>query len=319
MTKIEKKYVVQADSKISDVYSKLNTVQKQTISLFDSDRNGILDKNEAKAFNATVFSEKDDKIDCWLQLCGGKQTKISINKNEFDNTTLSLGWNTSKKQIVKDGKKVNLTHTQATLEKDNYSESLSEKFIENSRGYKLVSTDKNGNKKYAEKGTAPDMSGNGDIAYENYVILDVSGNIIEESQVDCVGESEYFAGRIVSKRGGKTEYYGVGNEKYGETQKDGNKTQYKDKNGQLLYSEVEHDDGHYTYYDENNKPLYEIKYMYDSPYVNVTYLDKNGKAIKEKDAFVPAQPFHNNYELFNKLEKDPIDEDGYFGLYKSTY
>lgn len=29
MTKVEKKFVVQADSKISDIYSKLNSVQKK--------------------------------------------------------------------------------------------------------------------------------------------------------------------------------------------------------------------------------------------------------------------------------------------------
>ena len=58
MPKIEKKFIVQADSKLSDIYSKLNSVQKQVVCLFDTDRNGVLDKNEARAFNASVFSKK---------------------------------------------------------------------------------------------------------------------------------------------------------------------------------------------------------------------------------------------------------------------
>lgn len=264
MTKVEKKYIVQTDSKISDIYSKLNSIQKQTVSLFDIDRNGVLDRDEAKTFNSTIFSDKGDTVDCWIQLSSGKKQKLSVAKNEFDNTTINMELQTSRKQILKNGKKMNLISKYETLSKFEGNSSLSEKIAENSRGWKLVSTDKNGNKKYvSEKRTAPLPDGsNKEIAYEDYVILDVSGNVIEESQADLIGEGGYFDGRTVTKRG-CTEYYDMSNEKYGETQVNGNKTQYNDKNGQLLYSRVEHDEGYYTYYDENDKPLYEIKYLYN--------------------------------------------------------
>ena len=316
MARVEKKYVVQADSKISDIYSKLNSVQKQTISLFDTDRNGILNENEAKAFNNTVFSDKGDSIDCWIQLKSGKKQKVSVNKDEFDTKTLELWKTSSRKQIVKNGKKMNLLIKSEELYESSGC-SLSEKFENNVPrygGYKLVSTDKNGNKKYIQKGTAELSDGSGKkIAYENYVILDVSGNIIEESEADLVGESERFDGRIVTK-GDRTEYYDIDNKKYGATQVNGIRTQYKDKNGQLLYSRVEHDEGYYAYYDENNKPLYEIKYRYGEPYADVTYLDKNGKPLKTEQAFVSAEPFHDNTELFKKLKTNPI-ENGYLHLH----
>ena len=316
MTKVEQKFVVQAGSKISDIYSKLNSVQKQTIVLFDTDRNGVLDRFEARAFNKTVFSDKGDTIDCWLQLSSGKKQKISVNKDDFDTKTLELWRVESRKQIMKNGKKTNVFAKYDKLQEDSGC-SLSEKFENNVPrygGYKLVSTDKNGNKKYIQKGTAELSDGSGKkIAYENYVILDVSGNIIEESEADLVGESERFDGRIITK-GDRTEYYDIDNKKYGETQVNGIRTQYKDKNGQLLYSRVEHDEKYYTYYDENNKPLYDIKYRYGEPYADVTYLDKNGKPLKTEQAFVSAEPFHDNTELFTKLKTNPI-ENGYLHLH----
>lgn len=90
MTKIQQKFHVANNSKISDIFGKLNFVQKQTVSLFDTDRNGILDANEAKAFNSTIFAEKNDRIDCWLQLKSGKKTKTTVMKKDIDTTVLDL-------------------------------------------------------------------------------------------------------------------------------------------------------------------------------------------------------------------------------------
>lgn len=312
MARVEKKYVVQADSKISDIYSKLNSVQKQTVSLFDKDRNGVLDRDEAKAFNNTVFSDKGDSVDCWIQLSSGKKQKVSVKKDELDTKTLEISREVSRKQIVKNGKKMNLTTKTDVLYEDNGS-SLSEKFAENSRGYEFVSTDKNGNKKYIQKGTAELSDGSGKkIAYENYVILDVSGNVIGKSEPIFVGEGSYYDGKIITK-GDKSEYYDLNNKKYGETQVNGNKTQYKDNNGKLLYSVVDHGEDHYTYYDENNKPLYEVKYYADGDYyAEITYLDKNGEALKTERA-IPAAGIYDPAGQFKKPPKNPV-EDGFLYL-----
>lgn len=264
-----------------------------------------MDRDEAKAFNNTVFSDKGDSVDCWIQLSSGKKQKVSVKKDELDTKTLEISREVSRKQIVKNGKKMNLTTKTDVLYEDNGS-SLSEKFTENSRGYEFVNTDKNGNKKYIQKGTAELSDGSGkEIAYENYVILDVSGNVIGKSEPIFVGEGSYYDGKIITK-GDKSEYYDLNNKKYGETQVNGNKTQYKDKNGKLLYSLVEHGENHYTYYDENNKPLYEVKYYIDGDYnAKITYLDKNGEALKTERA-IPAAGIYDPADQFKKPPKNPV-------------
>lgn len=81
MTKrVEKKFVVQAYTRIKDVYAKLNSVQKQTIKLFDYDGNGVLDGGEAEAFNKTVFSEKKDSIDCYNHTVKDDIYKVTVPK-----------------------------------------------------------------------------------------------------------------------------------------------------------------------------------------------------------------------------------------------
>ena len=78
---VEKKFVVQANTQIKDVFTKLNSVQKQTIKLFDFDGNGVLNAAEAKFFNKTVFSEKKDSIDCYNNTAkDGKQHKVTVPK-----------------------------------------------------------------------------------------------------------------------------------------------------------------------------------------------------------------------------------------------
>lgn len=99
----------------------------------------------------------------------------------------------------------------------------------------------------------------------------------------------------------------MNNKKYGETQVNGNKTQYKDKNGKLLYSVVDHGEDHYTYYDENNKPLYEVKYYADGDYyAEITYLDKNGEALKTEQA-IPAAGIYDPAGQFKKPPKNPVE------------
>ena len=80
MPKIEQKFNVQPNSQIKEIYEQLNSVQKQTVFLFDKDKDGILDLYEAEAFNQTIFSEKKGSIDCW----SSKGTKKTVSKKNID-------------------------------------------------------------------------------------------------------------------------------------------------------------------------------------------------------------------------------------------
>ena len=306
MTKIEQKFQVAANSKIGDIYGKLNSVQKQTVSLFDTDRNGMLDAKEAKAFNSTVFAEKEDRIDCWLQLKSGKKTKTTVMKKDMDTTVLDL----EKKDIgtKKIGnKKVHYVQdTLAPRNSESYNEIIKNKIAESYPDLKLVKTYKNGNQKYAREVYCKNSQNYNEMICENYVILNSFGDIVEQSEVTTYGESDYFGGRTLTKDGKTTEYYDEKNKKYGEIVKTGNKEQYKNENGKLLYSKVTEDEHNYVYYDANNEPMYKIQYLTSEPYAICTYLDKNGNPKNEVRAFVPAQACSFAEDMFKVPAKNPV-------------
>lgn len=308
MTKIQQKFKVAGNSKISDVFGKLNSVQKQTVSLFDTDRNGMLDANEAKAFNSTVFTEKEDRIDCWLQLKSGKKSKTTVMKKDIDTTVLDLG----KKEFEtkKIGNKI-VHYLQDTLvprNSESYNEIIKNKIAESYPDLKLVKTYKNGNQKYARKVYCTNSQKCYDMICENYVILNSFGDIVEQSEVITYGESDYFGGRTVNKDGKTTEYYNEKNKKYGEIVRTGNKEQYKNGNGKLLYSKVTKDEHNYVYYDANNTPMYKIRYLVSEPYAICTYLDKNGNPKKEVRAFVSAEAYSCPEDMFKVPAKNPVQD-----------
>lgn len=306
MTKIQQKFQVAANSKISDVFGKLNSVQKQTVSLFDTDRNGILDANEAKAFNSTVFAEKDDRIDCWLQLKSGKKTKTTVMKKDIDTTTLDLEIKEVRTKKVGNKKVHYLQQQLYAQEAVSNKKVIEERFAKNSAGYDYKSKDKNGNVKYSREVLCHNEEDYRILSYEDYVILNSFGDIVEQSEVTTYGESDYFGGRTVTKDGKTTEYYDAGNEKYGEIVKTGNKEQYKNEKGKLLYSIVTEDEHNYVYYDANNTPMYKIQYLVSEPYAICTYLDKNGNPEKKVRAFVPAQACSFAEDMFKVPAKNPV-------------
>ena len=171
---------------------------------------------------------------------------------------------------------------------------------------KLVKTYKNGNQKYAREVYCTNSQKSYDMICENYVILNSFGDIVEQSEVTTYGESDYFGGRTVTKDGKTTEYYDEKNKKYGEIVKTGNKEQYKNKNGKLLYSKVTEDEHNYVYYDANNAPMYKIQYLTSEPYAICTYLDKNGNPKNEVRAFVPAQACSFAEDMFKVPAKNPV-------------
>ena len=307
MTKIEQKFQVAANSKIGDIFGKLNSVQKQTVSLFDTDRNGMLDAKEAKAFNSTVFAEKEDRIDCWLQFKSGKKTKTTVMKKDIDTTVLDL----EKKEIgtKKIGnKKVHYVQdTLAPRNSESYNEIIKNKIAESYPDLKLVKTYKNGNQKYAREVYCTNNPNGDGMTCENYVILNSFGDIVEQSEVTTYGESDYFGGRTVTKDGKTTEYYDVKNKKYGEIVKTGKKEQYKNGNGKLLYSIVTEDEHKYVYYDANNEPMYKIQYLTSEPYAICTYLDKNGNPKNKVRAFVPAEACSFTEDMFKVPAKNPVE------------
>ena len=311
MTKIEKKFVVKADSKISEIYSKLNSVQKQTISLFDTDRNGILDKNEAKAFNSTVFSDKGDSIDCWVQLNSGKKQKLSVMKNNIDTTALSFTLKeTSKKKV---GNKIYhykeeqiIAHNAKSTKK-----TLEDRFKKNSTGYKFDSEDKDGNIKYigVEKG--------------DYVVLDKFGEIIEESVPFYSGDSDdNYCGRIVDKNN-KREYYDWKDNMIGSFEVLSNdRVLYKDANGKALYQKKGCYPEMETYYDKSGKLLYTVEYSISTSdglggNCKVKFYNKEGTVIKtESGSF--ARYGDTPLDEINEINENPLPLDGlnYLEIYK---
>lgn len=321
MARVEKKYVVQADSKISDIYSKLNSVQKQTVSLFDKDRNGVLDKNEAKAFNNTVFSDKGDSVDCWIQLSSGKKQKVSVKKDAIDTSALSLSLKETAKKKV--GNKI-YHYQEERLSRENCEstkEALKEKFRKNSQGYEYDSQDKNGNVKYTRNYGDDIKKPDGSIAAD-YIILDKFGEVVEMSDVVIRGSENvpvYYYGRIVQKGNAET-YYDSKDKIVGSSEILSNgRALYKDAKGKALF-QIKENANNSEYYDTDGHLLYTVS-ANDIGFggtVKVEIYNKEGIVVKREtvtDGYYGESPF----ALVRGINKNPIGSDGGLDLYAKPY
>ena len=316
MTKIQQKFQVVVNSKISDVFGKLNSVQKQTVSLFDTDRNGILDAKEAKAFNSTVFAEKNDRIDCWLQLKSGKKTKASVKKADIDTTVLKLGINEVATKRV-GNKRVHYKEAQLKGEKADSNKKIIEKrFAENSKGYEYESQDRAGNVKYSREVSTEYMDYEGPDVKE-HVILNKFGEVVETSKaVDSNGENGAIIGHAV-ERENSTKYYDVNNKLVGSEEKLKNgRYSYKNAKGEVMYQTKGEDKGT-IYYDKNGAKLYKIGFPNNDSerMCKVEIYNKDGAVIKTKSAY-DGNYWMNDFDYLNGINKNPIDCWGHLNVYK---
>lgn len=311
MTKIEQKFHVAANSKISDIFGKLNSVQKQTVSLFDTDRNGILDAKEAKAFNLTIFSEKDDRIDCWLQLKSGKKTKTTVMKKDIDTTALNLEKiEVGTKNI--DNKKVHYIQSKLNKIQAGSNKKIVEKrFTENSDGYEYESQDKDGNVKYSRDV----WCNNGTKKRKEYVILNNFGEVIEKS------EAEYctFNGHIVA-RGNNKKYYDDNNKLIAsEEELKNGRIAYKNAKGEVLYQAIS-DVASTVYFDKNGTKLYEVTIIPADGLSRVEIYNNKGNIVKTvKDFDYDPSQLYLDYSLdkFKEINKNPIDKGGKLCVFKN--
>lgn len=307
MTKIEQKFQVAANSKIGDIYGKLNSVQKQTVSLFDTDRNGMLDAKEAKAFNSTVFAEKDDRIDCWLQLKSGKKTKTTVMKKDIDTTALNLEKiEVGTKNIG--NKKVHYIQSKLNkIQAGSNKKMIEKRFAENSAGYDYESQDKKGNVKYSRTEY---------YGAKEHVILNKFGEVVESSEIlENPGEHGGFAGHIVTK-GDNKKYYDEHNKFVGsEEQLKNGRIAYKNAKGEVLYQTLEKNSA-ITYFDKEGKALYKVNYPLDDSYreCKVEIYNKEGNVVKTQRA-TDCNYFADSFQVLQGINKNPID-DGKLCIYK---
>ena len=316
MTKIEQKFQVAANSKIGDIYGKLNSVQKQTVSLFDTDRNGILDSKEAKAFNSTVFAEKDDRIDCWLQLKSGKKTKTTVMKKDIDTTALNL----EKKEVgTKNIGNKKVHYIQSKLNKiqaDSNKKIVEKRFAENSKGYEFESDDKDGNVKYSREFSTEYMDYEGP-AVKEHVILNKFGEIVETSRaVTSNGENGTVIGHAVERKN-STKYYDVNNKLVGSEEKLKNgRYAYKNSKGEVMY-QVKYENSGTSYFDKNGTKLYKVgSPNNDSQRMRkVEIYNKDGAVMKTKSVY-DGNYWMNDFDYLNGINKNPIGENGDLNVYK---
>ena len=303
MTKVEPKLHVQENSQIKDIYSKLNSVQKKAIVLFDTDRNGIMDSKEAKAFNSSIFSEQaNGDLDVYLQLSSGKKQKTTVRQNEFDNTVLSLEQVKNEKVENRNGKNVRVIMTSDALQKKSASsrnQNIRYALMDYGREWKKGATDKNGNTKYTTSYTAED----GSYKVNDYKILDITGNILEEQETlqQAWEDGCWVYGKRVLKDG-KESYYDTKGSLVGTIEHDKNGlVKYSDRNGNCLY----YTDGA-NYYDKNKKLKYTIEMADDPlnyPSKAIVY-DDNGNVKSTKTVYMPLgdidihQEFHELSERY---------------------
>lgn len=316
MTKIQQKFQVAANSKISDIFGKLNSVQKQTVSLFDIDRNGILDTKEAKAFNSTVFAEKDDRIDCWLQLKSGKKTKASVKKDDIDTTVLKLGTNEVTTKRV-GNKIVHYKEAQLKGEKaDSNNKTIEKRFAENSKGYEYESQDREGNVKYSKEVSTEHMDYEGPDVKE-HVILNKFGEVVETSRaVGSNGENGTIIGHAV-ERENSTKYYDVNNKLVGSEEKLKNgRYSYKNAKGEVMYQTKEEGNGT-IYYDKNGAKLYKVGFPNNDSerMCKVEIYNKNGIVVKTQSA-CDGDYWMNDFDYLNGINENPIDCWGDLNVYK---
>lgn len=304
MARVEQNFHVKENSKISDIYSQLNSVQKKAIVLFDTDRSGTIDAKESKAFNSSVFSEQSNgDLDVYLQLSSGKRQKTTVKQNELDNTLLSLEKVKNEKIELINGKKVRIITTSDTLRKRTSKYSVNEiiklSLDEYGNNWKKGKTDANGNTKYTASYTAEDGSYN----VSDYKIFDISGNVIEEQETlqQAWEDSCWIYGKRVSKNGVESYYDSKGNlagtVAY---DKSSGMTRFSDKYGNCLYYQIGND-----YYDKNKELKYKVQPA-DDPlnYPSKAIMYENGKVLKTKTVYLPLgdtdiyQPFHELSERY---------------------
>ena len=301
---------MQADSKISDIYSKLNSVQKQAISLFDKNRDGHLDKNEARVFNSTVFSDKGNSIDCWVQLNSGKKQKLSVMKNNIDTTAISFTLKeTSKKKV---GNKIyHYKEEQLTAHNTKSTQKvLEEKFKKNSEGYNYDSQDKNGNIKY----TGADN--------REYIILDKFGELIEYSRAihSSRDADDNYCGRVVVDDN-ECKYYDYNDNLIGTCKELANqRTLYKDAKGKTLYQKSGNYPDMEMYYDKTGRLLYSVEYSITTSdglggKCKVKFYNKEGTVIKtEKGSF--AKYGDTLLGEIHEINEKPLDLINQLRIYK---
>ena len=291
MTKVEQKFQVKENSQISDIYSKLNHVQKKAIVLFDTDRNGTMDAKECKAFNNSVFSEQaNGDLDVYLQLSSGKQQKTTVKQDEFDHIALSLERTQTEREEIRDGKKVNVKRTSDSLKRQ-YSPTVEDLIKEATEGYETVKklpTDKNGNTKYLleNKYTTNAMHGGETepLIVNDYVILDKNGHTIERKRTNIFQYEDdpdfvdTYANYVEILHEDKVDYYGVNMQYVGSVEDGEFGDKYTDASGNILY----YQDGN-KYYDEKGKLKCSVTYNGDlnTMLYTATIYDDQGK-VKAK-------------------------------------
>lgn len=328
MSVVEAKFHVENNSKIKDIYSKLNSVQKKAIVLFDTDRNGTMDAKECKAFNSSIFSEQaNGDLDIYLQLSSGKKQKTTVKQNEFDNTILSLERVQSEKIEQKNGKNIKVKTVSDSLNKSR-TLSISQKIYDITNGCIKVSEDANGNSRYEYKSQC--MNSQNKVIYvTDYRILDKTGNLIE-AEHNCFihsneGDYNVSCGKILYKDN-KTYYYDRNNNLNGiiEQQKD-KKLKYSDAKGNVLYytqnkSKYLHQKSSLepflmdtTYYYDKNQNLYAIVpekyYMSGNTTVGPVEFYEKGKLVAIKNNFEHVDPNSlsaSELENFSELSRDEL-------------
>ena len=327
MSGVEPKFLVENNSQIKDIYSKLNSVQKKAIVLFDTDRNGTMDAKECKAFNSSIFSEQaNGDMDIYLQLSSGKKQKTTVKQNEFDNTVLSLERVQNERVEQRNGQKVRVIQPSDALHKSN-AQSISQKIKNTTNGLTKVSEDKNGNSRYESKLQCENNQGK--IIYvTNYQIIDKTGNIIE-SENNCFmhgneGDYEVYCGKIINKEN-KSYYYNRDNLLNGiiEKQNDG-KLKYSDANGNVRYyletkmKELPQNSSldpylmQTSYYYDKNQNLYAVvpeKFYGNGSTIGTVEFYKNGELVGTKKGFERVDGYglsDSEIENFSELSKDEL-------------
>lgn len=91
ITTYSKKVYAKENMPVSDILKNGNDVRKKIAHIFDNNDDGIYDAGEARLFNATSATLKQDgSISLWINHKNGKKTSINIPKEDLPKTRLYL-------------------------------------------------------------------------------------------------------------------------------------------------------------------------------------------------------------------------------------
>ena len=90
---IEKKINAYEGIEVETIKQKGSTGQKLAVTLFDTDKNGVLDKTEAECFNSFTFTSKQKELTMYRTVDGKKQTTIIKYENVEDLKYSKIGAN----------------------------------------------------------------------------------------------------------------------------------------------------------------------------------------------------------------------------------